>query len=177
MQLSSGQPMNRPPQATDEPCKRFCARWVCSLFPTPDIFGPRNSGGVGVLAANSAALFRLTLLSSEEMDKLQRRFNKWLGLKLKEKQGPPTCWSEQDAMTVLQGERLLLVYAWVHREVDRRIGTDHIYDPLGAAGLWSFSKLRRMQQLSLVQHVHHRYTQQRMYDEQAGMIMNRIMES
>ncbi len=166
-----------PAPVADEPCKRFRAKWVCSLFPTPDIFGPRESGGVGILAANSAALFRLTLLSSEELAKLDRRFNKWLGLKLKEKQGPPTCWSEEDALAVIEGERQLLVYAWVYREVDRRLGTDAVYDPLGAAALWSFSKQRRMQQLSLVQHVHRRYAEQRVCDEQASEVINRLLES
>ena len=155
-------------------CRRLNAKWVCTLFPTPPIFNGKDAGGAGALAANSAALFRLILLSSVELEELARQFDEWLTAKADRRQAPPFNWSAEDTLRVLSGRRQMLVFGFVYRAVDRQIGADRVNEMLGAAALWSFGRLPETDQLALVRHVERRHADQRTTDEAAAQTLERI---
>lgn len=155
-------------------CRRFLADWAGSLQPTARVFLSKAEGGSGVLSANSAALFRLGLMSRVERVDLHHRFNDWLEKQAKTKQAPPLCWTLEETIENLSRPRKVMVFGFVYRDLERNVGATDVNESLAAAALWSFGQLPEPEQQALVSHVEKRHAEQCEIDEQAIRALQRI---
>lgn len=155
-------------------CRRFLAEWAGALSPLPPIFQSKNEGGAGVLAANSAALFRFWLMDREEQVRLHHRFNEWLEEQAQRRQQPPFNWTLEETVENLSRSRKIMVYGFVYRDLERTLGVAAVNESLGAAALWSFGELPQLEQYKLIAHVEKRHAEQCRIDEQAADALSRI---
>ena len=155
-------------------CRRFLADWAGALAPTPRIFLSKAEGGAGVLSANSAALFRLGLMSFSQREKLHHAFNEWLEQQAQIKQEVPWCWTLEETIENLSRPRKVMAFGFVYRDLERNVGIADVNESLAAAALWSFGELSQEEQRALVDHVEKRHAQQCEIDEQAVEALQRI---
>jgi len=168
--------MSIPPILTARPqtCRRFLADWAGALTPPAPIFLSKSEGGAGVLAANSASLFRLSLMDRQEQVRLHHHFNDWLDEQAQVRQASPYNWTLEETIEHLSRARKILVFGFVYRDLERHIGVRDVNESLAAAALWSFGQLEEEHQDALVDHVEARHAEQCVIDEQALDCLQRI---
>lgn len=155
-------------------CRRFLAEWAGALSPMPPIYQSRNEGGAGVLSANSAALFRLWLMDRDQQVRLHHSFNEWLEDQAQRRQQPPFNWTLEETVENLSRSRKIMTFGFVYRDLERTVGVAAVNECLGAAALWSFGEMARLEQYKVIAHVEKRHAEQCEIDEQAVDALQRI---